>query len=92
MRGYAGGLGENGKLVLLKNDFGFSTLAACDFDWKLGETYCLELRCQGSRISLWVDGREKLTAEDASFAYGMFGCGAIAAGRTSFGDFTFRDL
>lgn len=92
MRGYAGGLGEDGKLTLLKNDFGFTTLAECGFDWTLGRTYRVELRCQGSRISLWVDGQEKLSAEDSAYDHGMFGCGSTAMGRTSFGDFTFCDL
>lgn len=92
MRCYAGGFGENGRLVLMKNDFGFTTMAECGFDWKLGNTYLVELRCEGSRISLWIDGQEMLTAEDSAFGHGMFGCGACAAGRTSFGDFVFQDL
>ena len=92
MRFYAGGLGKEGKLVILKNDFGFTTLAECDFHWALGETYHIELRCQGSKITLSVNGEEKLTAEDTSFAYGMFGCGSTDTGRTSFGNFSFRDL
>ena len=92
MRFYAAGLGDKGKLVILKNDFGFTTLAQCDFDWKPGQTYDLALRCEGETITLSVDGVEMLTAEDASFAYGMFGCGSTESGRTSFGDFTFRDL
>ena len=73
-------------------DFGFTTLAECDFPWQLGRTYAMELRCEGTRITLSVDGREMLTAEDTAFAYGMFGCGSTEMGRTSFGDFTFRDL
>ena len=70
----------------------FATLAECGLDWVLGQTYHIELRCVGSTITLFVDGEEKLTAEDASFAYGMFGCGSTDTGRTSFGNFTFRDL
>jgi len=92
MRFYAAGLGDSGKLVIRKNDFGFTTLAECDFDWQMDQTYNLELRCEGSRITLCVDGEEKLTVEDDSFSYGMFGCGSTDAGRTSFGNFTFRDL
>ena len=92
MRFYAAGLGDNGKLVIRKNDFGFTTLAECDFDWQIGQTYDIELRCVGDKITLSVDGQEKLTAEDASFTYGMFGCGSTDTGRTSFGNFTFKDL
>ena len=92
MRFYAAGLGDEGKLVIRKNDFGFTTLAECDFDWKIGETYNMELACQGNTITLSVDGEVMLTAEDDSFAYGMFGCGSTNLGRTSFGNFSFRDL
>lgn len=92
MRCYAGGLGNNGKLVLMKNDFGFQTLAECDFDWSLGTEYPLALRCEGSRIALLVDGQEKLSVNDSSFAYGMFGCGSLSMGRTSFGTFSFQEF
>jgi len=78
--------------VLRKNDFGFTTLAECDYDWVLGQTYNIELRCEGSRIALSVNGEEKLSVEDTAFSYGMFGCGSTETGRTSFGTFTFRDL
>jgi len=92
MRGYAGGLGRDGKVVLMKNDFGYTTLKAEPFDWKLGETYDITLRCQGSTITLLVNGEEKITMEDSSFTYGMFGCGSTEPGRTSYGNFSFRDL
>ena len=52
----------------------------------------MELACQGNTITLSVDGEVMLTAEDDSFAYGMFGCGSTNLGRTSFGNFSFRDL
>ncbi|MCI8877718.1 MAG: ADP-ribosylglycohydrolase family protein [Oscillospiraceae bacterium] len=91
-RWYAAGLGRAGKLVILKNDFGLSTLAECDFDWKRDGTYHLELTCRGEELTLSVDGKPCLTVRDGAFAYGMFGCGSCAMGRTSFGDMAFREL
>ena len=43
-------------------------------------------------ITLLVNGEEKISVEDSSFTYGMFGCGSTEPGRTSFGTFTFKDL
>ena len=91
-RGYAAGLGREGRLVILKNDFGFSTLAECDFDWKKDTVYQLELQCRGEELTLSVDGKPCLTVRDGAFAYGMFGCGSCGMGRTSFGDMAFREL
>ncbi len=91
-RCYAAGLGENGKAVLMKNDFGFSTLVQCDFLWEIGKTYQAAIRCCGNSITLSIDGREILTAQDDSFDHGMFGCGSCEIGRTSFGNFTFREI
>lgn len=91
-RCYAAGFDEKGKAVLLKNDFGFSTLASCDFDWKENQTYRMELRCEQDEITLLVDGKVLLSAKDEAYGYGMFGCGSCRMGRTSFGDFTYREL
>lgn len=92
MRCYAAGLGGSGKAVILKNDFGFTTLAECSFDWEQGKPYRIELTCQGSLIRLSIDGKAILEAHDDSFAYGMYGCGSTEIGRTSFGNFSFREL
>lgn len=90
-RWYAAGLGENGKAVIVKNYFGFSTLAQTDFSWEPERTYLLQLRCVGSVLTLYIDGQEVLTAEDNTFDHGMFGCGSLSMGRTSFGDFQFHE-
>lgn len=92
MRCYAGGLGSEGKLVLMKNDFGFQTLAECAFDWQPNQTYQITLTCKGNHISLQVDGVDYLQVEDDSFRYGMYGCGSLETGRTAFGNFAYRDL
>ena len=91
-RGYAAGFGANGKAVILKNDFGYTTLAECDFDWALDTTYELEVCCVGSQISLSVNGQRLLEVTDKSYDHGMFGCGSCAMGRTAFGNFTYQDI
>lgn len=87
MRGYAGGLGEHGKAVLYKNDFGFRKLAETDFPWETGKTYNVCLQARGNEITLFLDGEPLLTAQDSSFAYGMYGCGSLTMGRTLFSSF-----
>lgn len=91
-RGYAAGFGAYGKAVILKNDFGYTALAECDFDWKPDTTYELEACCEGNRISLYVNGQKLLEATDDAYDHGMFGCGSCSMGRTAFGNFTYQDL
>lgn len=91
-RCYAAGLGQTGEAVILKNDFGFTPLARCSFDWQPEQTYQVELRCQGDEITLTIDGQPLLTTRDSAFRHGMFGCGSCSMGRTSFGDFRFQEL
>lgn len=90
-RGYMAGLGADNKVVIMKNNFGFTTLAEADFSWKQNQDYRLTLSFSGGRISLSIDGAEVLTAEDPDFTYGMIGCGSCETGRTSFGSFHFEE-
>lgn len=91
-RCYGAGFDTEGRAVLLKNDFSWEELAAGDFEWNFEKACRLELCCQGNRLTFLVDGHKVLETEDDSFSYGMFGCGSLKAGRTSFADFTFCDL
>lgn len=90
-RGYMAGLGADNKVVIMKNNFGFTTLAEADFSWNQNQDYRLALSFSGSRISLCVDGTEVLAAADPDFTYGMIGCGSCETGRTSFGSFRFEE-
>ena len=91
-RGYAAGFGNEGQAVILKNDFGFTTLAEAPFDWQLDREYTLELRVLGDKLTLSVDGQPILETRDGAFDHGMFGCGSLAMGRTAFGDFTYQEI
>lgn len=92
MRAYAAGFGEDNSVVLLKNDFGFSELARSTFSWECGKTYQLTFTVTGNTLSLWIDGTQLLSCTDDSFTYGMYGCGGLDIGRTSFGNFTIKEL
>ena len=90
-RGYFAGLGKENKVVIIKNDFGFTTLAEADFPWNADTQYQLSLSFTGSQICLSINGTEVLVAEDDSFDHGMIGCGSCETGRTSFGEFYFEE-
>ena len=90
-RGYLAGLSAENKLSIIKNDFGFSTLAETDYPWELDKDYELALCFAGSQISLSVNGVAVLTASDTAFDHGMFGCGSCEPGRTSFQNFSFEE-
>lgn len=92
MRGYAGGFDANGKVVLYKNSFGFAKLAEADYGWEHGKEYLVQLRAEGNCLTLSVDGKAVLTAQDSDFAYGMYGCGSLTMGRTLFGNFAIEEL
>lgn len=91
MRGYGAGLCGDRKAVIYKNDFGFTKLAETEFDWKPGMVYNMVLSALGNTITLSIDGKQVLSVEDASFAYGMYGCGSLTMGRTFYGDFKVED-
>ena len=78
--------------MILKNDFGFTTLAEAPFDWQPDREYTLELGVLGDKLTLSVDGQPILEARDSTFDHGMFGCGSLAMGRTAFGDFTYQEI
>lgn len=85
MRGYAAGFdGQN--VIIYKNDFGYTKLAETDFEWSAETGYEIRLTAAGNRITLAVDGRVVLEAEDESFAYGMYGCGSFRMGRRTYSD------
>lgn len=90
-RGYLAGLSTENKLSIIKNDFGFFTLAETDYPWELDKDYDLMLHFAGSQISLSVNGAVVLTANDTAFDHGMFGCGSCEPGRTSFQNFFFEE-
>lgn len=92
MRAYGAGLDENGTAAIYINQFGWRKLVQAPFDWKNGQTYTLEVKAEGNQISLDIDGKRIVFVQDDTYAYGMFGCGSLKAGRRSFGDFKVKGM
>ncbi|WP_424983884.1 ADP-ribosylglycohydrolase family protein [Maritalea sp. S77] len=89
-RFYAAGF-ENGKAVILKEDFGTTVLAETNFPVEFGKSYQVEVDVIGDKISLSVDGKQLLEAKDDSFAYGQSGVRLKSAGRISIGAFSIHE-
>ena len=56
-------------------------LARAAFTRELGQAYAVVLTVRGEVLSLCIDGREVLTATDATFGYGQAGLRMASAGR-----------
>ncbi|MCZ4348140.1 ADP-ribosylglycohydrolase family protein [Devosia neptuniae] len=82
---------KDGKAVILKEDFGTTVLAQCDYPVSFGQSYALEARVVGDNISLSIDGKPVLEASDAAFDYGQCGVRLDAAGRVSVGELTITE-
>ena len=91
-RSYYAGFNGEGKIVIGKNDFGFSTLAEGNFTWSFNHEYLFAIEVNGNKIQFLIDGNQVLQVEDSSFLYGMFGCGSIDGGRTAFSEFHFEEI
>ena len=90
MRGYYGGLCEDG-IAIYKNNCGMQQLAFKHFEWKKGNAYKVMLEIVGTNIHLEVDG-EKLFASDSELSYGMVGYKMASGGRASFGNLIVREM
>lgn len=91
-RGYFAGLDGARRVSILKNDFGFSTLASASLSWEAGREYRLSFEARGDRLCLSVDGREVVTARDSTHGAGMMGCGSTGPARSLYGDFLVEEL
>ncbi|MCD7058935.1 ADP-ribosylglycohydrolase family protein [Pelagibacterium xiamenense] len=90
-RFYAVGF-ENGRAVILKEDFGTTVLAEVDFPVERGRSYAVEATVQGDAIRFAVDGKPLLDARDDSFAFGQCGIRMGAPGRISVGVIEINEL
>jgi hypothetical protein len=90
-RFYAAGF-DGGSAVILKEDHGTSVLAQAPFKLELGREYTIELCVMGDKLTLSVDGKELLSATDASYRYGMGGLRLASAGRMSVGRLEIEDF
>jgi len=86
IRSYAVGLEKDGKIALLKNDNGYTTLIDVDYDWKCGETYKVQAALCGEVITIMVGDCEiiKYTDKEATYLKGQVGFGVYSGSRCCF--------
>lgn len=91
-RGYYGGF-HNGQLGIFKHEKGlFTALAGKAFACELERTYALVLEARGDSLSLTLDGKRVLEADDSAFGYGMVGYAVYEGGRVGFGSLRVKEM
>lgn len=90
--GYLAGF-MNGKLALLKNNFGYKTLATADFDVENGEEYVLNVKAVGNKISVSVDSETVLEyIDENAIEHGCVGYSVLDGGRMLVKNISFEEL
>ena len=92
MRGYHLGFDGKDQVSLYLNDFGWTKLAGCRFEWDYDRDYEFTVSVKGNTITLSIDGQQVLRHEDGTFGYGMYGVGTRSAARTYFRNFRYKDI
>lgn len=75
IRSYAVGLAEGNRLVLYKNDNGYTELTAVDLDWSVDTEYRIGVKANGNQFEISVDGVTEIVYidEDNPYLNGMVG-------------------
>jgi hypothetical protein len=94
IRSYAVGLAPGGKLVLYKNENGYRTLEVVDMPWQAERKYTLQVKAQGNRFAVSVDGVALLdyTDEDSPYLQGMIGFSNAGGSHTHYQSFSLTSL
>lgn len=93
MHSYALGLEADNRLVLWKNNLGYTEVAAVPFTWEPGVAYRLTVTARGNTFEACVDGKPLIQWTDTVDPYrsGQIGVGVVK-GRTYFRDIAVRGL
>lgn len=90
--GYLAGF-MDGKLALVKNEFGYKTLASVDFDVKNGEAYILNVKAIGDKIIISVNSETMLEYVDENpIEHGCVGYSIAGGGRMIVKDISFEEI
>jgi len=94
IRSYAVGFAPDGKLALLKNDNGYSTLHEVDFPWLTQQVYKVSVTVKGGSFVVEVDGKEQFSYEDLTNPYltGGVGFATMNDSHTHYRKFSVRSL
>lgn len=94
IRSYAVGLAPGNQLTLYKNENGYRRLASVDFNWKLDNSYNIQVEANENRYRIFVDNQFVLTYEDQDSPYltGQIGFSNLNASHTHFSRFKVKGL
>ncbi|WP_308635011.1 ADP-ribosylglycohydrolase family protein [Paenibacillus silvisoli] len=94
IRSYAVGLGDEGRVRLLKNGNGYTELASAGFEWEAGQDYTVTVAAVGNRFAVSINGQQVLMGEDADRPYltGQVGFASIGGSHTHYKRFAVRGL
>ena len=73
--------------MIVREDHGTKVLASVPFKPEFGKNYAVEFKVEGDKLTLTVDGKQLVSAQDGQFKYGMAGLRIASAGRMSIGKF-----
>ena len=83
---------QNGQVCIWLQDFGMKKLVEAPLTPEHGRTYSVVFQAQGNTLSLEIDGKAVLRAEDSTLSSGMVGLGALSMGRSFFSDLHVTEL
>ncbi len=83
---------QNDQVCIWLQDFGMKKLVEAPFTPEHGRTYSVVFQAQGNTLSLEIDGKAVLRAEDSTLSSGMVGLGALSMGRSFFSDLHVTEL
>lgn len=94
IRSYAAGFAPEGKLVLYKNDNGYSVLCEAACEWKTEEAAEIAVKAEGNRFQVSVNGKQLIDYIDESNPYltGMIGFSNAAGSHTHYRSFSLASL
>ena len=89
--GYLAGF-DNGKFKLLKNDFGYTTLAEVDYNVSTDVEYNIKITAIGANIKVEVNSELIIECRDDSLTHGCVGYSILDNGRMSVKNISFKEL
>jgi hypothetical protein len=94
IRSYAVGLAPGGKLVLYKNENRYRALREAELPWQAERKYVIQVKAQGNRFVVSVDGVALLdyTDQDSPYLQGMIGFSNAGGSHTHYQSFTLTSL
>ncbi len=94
IRSYAVGLAGQQKVVLYKNDKGYTKLQSADFYWELNKTYKLKVEAVDNNYRIFIDGQLLIeyTDEDRPYLTGQVGFSNFKGSHTHYKGFSVKGI